>query len=263
MITIDLFRIVSGSDVWTLTSADQEQSYNAGSGTEIYDPVAVQRSEVVQKNEISKASLTLDIPIDHELAVIILTSYTEQIITMSVFTNRDGTVSTSWKGRLSSYQPSDSYMTLTFESIFTSLRRPGLRATFQKNCRHALYGRGCTLVPSSFEVVATLNDITDNTLTVPEAALQADGYYLSGMVAAPDGAYSYIISHVGDQLVLQRMGSSLASAFAASGPGLAISIFPGCNHSRTTCNSKFSNLLNYGGFDWIPDNNPMGGSSIV
>lgn len=263
MKTIDLFRIVSGSVVWTVTSSDKIQSYDAGSGVEAYSPVAMQRGEVVQKNEISKSSLSIDIPIDHGLSIELLTSFSEQIITISVFTDRNGSVTTSWKGRLSSFQPDDSMMSLTFESIFTSLRRTGLRATFQKNCRHSLYGRGCNLIPSSFEATGTLNAIMGTTLTVPEAASQPNGYYTGGMVAAPDGSLSFIVNHSGNQLVLQRVGNSLASAFASNGVGLSISIHPGCDHSRLTCNSKFNNLLNYGGFDFIPDLNPMGGSSIV
>lgn len=260
---VDLYRIVMGPTIWTLTSSDQDQSYNAGSGTEVYVATAMKRGGIEQKNEISKASIEVTIPIDHELAMSLLTSYSEQVMTITVFTKRGSSVETAWKGRLASIKPADADFTMNFESVFTSLRRPGLRARFQRSCRHALYGRGCNLVFTDYESIGTLNAITGTTLTVPEAALQTDGYFTGGMVAPDDGALSYIISHAGDQLVLQRVSYSMLTDFALAGAGMAIKLYPGCNHLRDTCNTKFNNLMNYGGFDWIPEKNPMGGSSIV
>jgi len=42
-----------------------------------------------------------------------------------------------------------------------------------------------------------------------------------------------------------------------------VKIYPGCDRVRATCESKFDNLDNFGGFPWIPTKNPFGGSSIV
>lgn len=247
-----------GSDVWTLTGTDQNQTYNS----ELYIATAMKRGGYEQKNELSKANLDLSLPIDHELSVSLLTVYTEQIMSLTVFSNIDGTVSTIWKGRLVSVKPSDTELTLTFESIFTSLQRPGLRARFQKSCRHALYGRGCTLDPADFEVLGATTAFSGNTLTVTEAGTYANGYFIGGMLAAPDGTLSYVINHVGTSITLQRTSYSLLTAWAETGAGMVVKLYPGCDHSRNTCNTKFGNLLNYGGFDWIPEKNPMGGSSV-
>lgn len=261
---IDLYRLVMGDRVWTLTSADENQEYDAGSGLELYVATAMGRGEVMQKNEISKADLDISLPLDHDLAVELLASFSEQILSVTVFTDFDGVVQVTWKGRLSAVVPGNAEVTLRCESIFTSLRRPGLRARFQKSCRHALYhARGCTLDPEDFDQPATLDDIDGRVLTIPEADLLADGWLTGGMVRAPDEGLLFITNHVGAEVTVQRVSYSLAQAFAASGPGLSITIYPGCDHTRATCESKFNNLLNYGGFDWIPSKNPMGGNSIV
>jgi hypothetical protein len=42
-----------------------------------------------------------------------------------------------------------------------------------------------------------------------------------------------------------------------------VKIYPGCDRTKETCNDKFSNILNYGGFAWIPAKSPFDGSSIV
>lgn len=259
---IDLFRIVMGARVWTLTSADTDQFYDAGSGMELYSSISVGRGGNEQKNEISKANLDVSIPIDHELAYLLLTSYSEQIMSLTVFTKRD-TTEVTWKGRLASIKPEDAKLTMVFESVFTSLRRPGLRARYQKSCRHALYGRGCKLDPEDFAVAGTLAALSGVTLTVAAAAGYSDGYFLAGMVRAPDGALSYVVAHTGSSLTLQRRSNSLENAFASTGIATAVQLYPGCDHSRATCLAKFNNLLRYGGFDWIPQKNPMGGSSIV
>ncbi len=260
--TVDLYRVVMGPTVWTFTN-DAEQVYDAGEGDETYVKLASSRGAIEQKNEISKAALDINIPIDHPLAMVLLTSFIEQVVSVSVFTKRGATVEISWKGRLVSIKPADANLALNFESVFTSMRRPGLRARFQRSCRHSLYNRGCGVDLSLFETLGTLSAMVGTTLTVAEAATQPDGYFSGGMIAAGDGALSYIIAHTGDQLSLQRVGYSLQTDFAVFGAATPVKLYPGCDKTRATCSAKFDNILKYGGFDWIPTKNPMAGSSIV
>jgi uncharacterized phage protein (TIGR02218 family) len=261
--SIDLFRIVMGTRVWTLTSAEKRQTYNAGEGVERYDPVAIDRGETVQKNSLAKADLDVTLPLDHSLSQFLLSSFYDQVITLTLFNNDDGDVSVAWKGRLASTKPDNQQLTLSFESIFTSLRRPGLRARYQRSCRHALYHRGCNLDPEDFAVAATLDAITGTLFTVPEVADHVAGYFRGGMVRAGDGPLAYIADQIGTQLSIQRVPPAFTDQFATEGAGTAITLYPGCDHARMTCKGKFNNVLNYGGFDWIPQKNPMGGSSIV
>jgi hypothetical protein len=259
---IELFRIVVEDVIWTFTSHDVNQIYDSGDGDELYVKTPIDRTEIQSNKEVTKAGVTINIPIDHPFAKYMLITYFEQSVSMTIFEDVNGTVSVFWKGRLASIQPSNTTLSLVFESIFTSLRRPGLRATFQRTCRFALYGKGCELDPDDFDVPATVSAISGNTLTVPEASGQPNGYYLGGMVAAPDGTLSYIIGHTGTTIVLQRISKSLIAAFALTGVGTAIKLYPGCDHSRATCHAKFNNVLNYGGFDWIPTKNPFAESIV-
>lgn len=259
MTPIELYRIVTGDRVWTMTSSAESVTYN----NDFYAPTAVGRTMINQKREISKENVDVELPLDHPLAVELLTSFLDQIMTVTVFQKQDGVIEVMWKGRLASIQPGEATLKLIFESIFTSMRRPGLRARFQKICRHALYGRGCNLDPADFATAGTVTALSGTTLTVTEAASEASGFYTGGMVAADNGILSFIIGHSGSTLVLQRMSSSLATQWAVEGSGTGVTIYPGCDHARTTCHTKFDNVLNYGGFDWIPRKNPLGGSSII
>lgn len=262
---VDLYRFVENGTgkIWTFTSAPDEQTYNAGDGVENYIPMPLGRTEIQQKQEITKASLDVTLDIENDLAIKLISAYTENVLSLTVFTKYPALTQVAWKGRLAGIQPGDATVKLVFESIFTSLRRAGLRARFQKTCRHALYGRGCNLDPEDFATIATLDDLDGRVLTVPEAALQSNGYYLGGMVRDPSGALAYIVNHVGTSLTLQRVPYTLQQEFAANGAGVALTIYPGCDHTLETCWAKFVNGLNFGGFPWIPAKNPMGGSSIV
>jgi hypothetical protein len=261
----DLYRIVIGARVWTLTSGDEEVDYASGTAgaLEHYVPTPMGRGGVTVKSSLTKSNMEVRLPLGHEIAVLLLGSWLEQITTATVFRNKASGTAVIWKGRLASTMPDDTYLKLVFESVYTSMRRPGLRARFQKSCRHPLYGRGCNLDAEDFAQAATMDAITGRTITVPEAASVADGFFNGGMVKAPDGTLTYVSSHVGDQLQLNRISAGLAIAFAEDGPGTAITIYPGCDHSYATCAAKFVNDDNYGGFDHIPVKNPMGGSSIV
>lgn len=265
MRAVDLFRIVSGGTVYTLTSAATTQQHTTGPGgsNEDYVPAPIGRGGSTVKNEMSKANMDVRLDLEHALAQDLLARWVEASTVLTVFTKRNSGTDVTWKGRLVSVVPDDDHLKLVFESIYTSMRRPGLRARFQKNCRHALYARGCYVDPVDFEWPGEVQTMTGVVLTIPEAADKEDGYFTGGMIAAPDGTMSYITNHLGDAVTLGRVSSSLGAAFADEGPGLAVLLYPGCDHSYATCRDKFSNEDNYGGFDYIPTKNPMGGSSIV
>lgn len=263
---IDLYRLVMGGTVWTLTSSDADQIYSITGDSddeERYISTAMSRGEINQKNEMAKAHLEVNIPLTHALAISLLAAHTDQLMIVTVFEKIDSDVNTIWKGRLASIRPGDTDLTLIVESIFTSMRRMGLRAKMQRSCRHALYSRGCFLDMEDFVTAGTLNAIAGDVLTIPEAAGQADGYFLGGILKDSAGLLAYIIGHTGSAITVQRIQYSLATEFAADGPGVVVSLYPGCDHTRATCNTKFSNGLNYGGFDYIPLKNPQGGVSVL
>lgn len=261
----ELYRFTEqgSTEVWTYTSGDTEVTYDAGDGDEDYAPVSIARTEVESRSEMARANLDVTVALTNLAALRWLADNGENIVSLTIFErDRLGAYSVAWKGRLVAVIPGMDSITLKFESIFTSLRRPGLRARYQKSCRHALYGRGCTLDAEDFADAGTCTAAADRVVTVTEAAAQTDGYYTGGMLRSPDGVLSYIIDHVGADLTVQRMSFSLQAAIDGGFP-FAVTIYPGCAHDRATCNTKFANLLNYGGFDFIPQKNPMGGSSIV
>lgn len=271
----ELYKIVLDDQTWNWTSGDTEVVYNG----DTYTPMTIGRTEVEQGDEINRANITLSVPRDNPVGAIYLAHTPDHPVSVTIFRQEtelsgspDSATLTYWKGRIAGAKASGSQIEISCESVFTSLRRFGLRARYQRGCRHALYHRGCTLDRADFAVTARVSAISGVNITVPEAAGQADGWYLGGMLEF-DGVLRFIVNHVGQVLTLQRVFEDLNDAFAESGYGMnygnyyggipAIRIYPGCDRTRATCNSKFNNLPNHGGFDWIPNRNPFDGRSIV
>lgn len=253
----------ASSSIWTFTSGNEEVVYDAGDGDETYEPVSIGRSAVNVKNEMAKSNIEVNISLDNEVAIRWMQDNGEKIVSLTIFEReKGGTFNVVWKGRLASVQPGMTGVTLKMESIFTSLRRPGLRARYQRSCRHALYGRGCNLDAEDFASVGTVTASADRVLTVTEAAAQASGYFVGGMFRAPDGTLSYIVDHSGSSITLQRLSYALVEAIAGGFPFVG-TLYPGCDHTIETCDAKFNNKLNCGCFRFIPQKNPMGGGSII
>lgn len=258
---LELYRFTEqdSSDVWTYTSGDTVVTY----GGEDYLPISITRSGTEIKNDLAKADLTITLPLDNQMGVRWLQDNGELLVGLTIFTkNKAGVTNVTWKGRMASTIPGMGNIQLKFESIFTSMRRPGLRGRYQRSCRHALYGRGCYIDPEDYAVTSSVTGIAGRTLTCEEANLQPDGYYIGGMLRSPSGVLSYVVDHTGKNITVQRMSYALQQEVDNGFP-FTVTLYPGCDHSRATCKDKFNNKLNYGGFDWIPQKNPVGGGSIV
>lgn len=259
----ELYRFVENSTVYTYTSGDKAVVYDAGEGDETYTPRAMGRNEVESKPDLAKATMNVNFLLDDTVARRWMNDRLETVISLTLFEkDENGDIAVQWKGRMSGSKPSAAEIVLSFESIFTSLRRPGLRARMLRNCRHSLFGRGCKLDAALFAFAATATAASGFEVTVPGADAQPDGTYTTGMLEAPDGTFRFIVNHVGSTLTLIRPINSLIQAITDDGDQ-DVTLYPGCDRSRQTCNDKFNNLERYGGFDWIPTRNPFDGSSII
>jgi uncharacterized phage protein (TIGR02218 family) len=259
--TKELYRFVEGASafIYTVTSADVAAEYLG----ETYEPVSIGRDEVESKGEMARDNIKVSLSLENPVARKWFLSSLDFPLTLTIFSQTKDETETEWKGRLASVSPKKSVLEFTFESVFTSMRRMGLRQRYQVNCPHALYGRGCNLNKDDFDTAATVTNVTNAVVTVPAAAGFADGYFSSGIFEDNEGNLRFILSHVGSQLTLIRPMNDLINYAGANGYPIACRIFPGCNRTVEICNSRFDNLNNYGGFPFIPGKNPFGGSSIV
>jgi len=246
--------------------------FNVEYGGETYIPAPISMGEVEVKEDIAKSSLDITLGINNVAAQRWISDSSESIINATVWLKDEmDDIYVIWKGRLSGKKPSGSKVELSLESVYTSLARSGLGARYQRMCRHGLYGRGCGVNKNDHVVSGIPSDVSGAVVTISEASDYSNGWFIGGMLETPDGSLRFIVDHVGDKIYLALAMDSLSRLFANQGyglsygliyGGLSIKLYPGCNRSRSICNSKFNNIENYGGFDWIPTRNPFDGNAI-
>lgn len=253
---VELYHFQRGLQAWRYTSAESDFVV---SGVP-YESTQVARSNISQLNDISGVTLSLTFARDHEFASEYLGFTPELVTTVTIYRvhrgDTDVELSTYWKGRVISGVASDNELTLECESVFTSMRRVGLRAKFLLNCRHALYSQSCGVNMDLFKVSGPIQGATNTVISMAAAGLLPNDWFTGGILRLQSGAARFIVKHNGSTLTINR-------PFLESTVGLNVDIFPGCDHLRSTCSIKFNNVLNYGGFPYIPGVNPFSGKSIL
>jgi uncharacterized phage protein (TIGR02218 family) len=124
------------------------------------------------------------------------------------------------------------------------------RNLYTASCRYALFGPGCTLTKSSFTVGTTVTGSTNNQFLTTTDVHPAD-YFSLGSVLFNTGA------NAGLELMVRQSYSNGSLSLLTPFPFLILNgdtatLTPGCDHVNTTCAAKFGNLLNFGGFPYIP-----------
>jgi uncharacterized phage protein (TIGR02218 family) len=269
-----LYQFVEGEQVWRFTSRPEDW-LSAGNGGDIitWQAAAVAHGDVVQTSEIERGRLELTWPLSHPFARRFLAPLGNTPVTLTIFRGHEqvlGETVAHWKGRIVGAEVEGVRILLTCESVFSTLRRAGVRAKYQRLCRHALYGRGCGLDIALHWQTGTVTAASGTGVTIPEAASQPDGWFRGGVLRFGT-QLGFITGHAGAALTLSRPMPDLAASLAApdidsvTGAPLPVlaDIAPGCDLRATTCATKFGNVLNFGGFPEIPGRNPFGGSSIV
>ena len=265
-----LYLFSEGATQWRFTSRAVDWTSPAGAisgeATDlIWTASALSHGPVVQSSDPRRVDLSLTFPISDPFARRYLGPRNRAVTTLTIFRGHEQVpmeVVAHWKGRIVSARTEGPRIILRCESLFTAMRREGVRAKYQRLCRHALYAGGCRLDIEAFFVIGTGTARSGLQITVSEAAPQPNGWYRGG-VLRHNGLLGFITGHTGDTVTLAGRMPDLEAAIDDPNITPAIEIAPGCDLCRNTCNAKFSNLLSFGGFPDIPGRNPFGGSSII
>lgn len=167
-----------------------------------------------------------------------------------------------WAGRVINVAWPGDKAKMTCQSLFTRLKQPGLRRLYGKNCPHLLYSQGsaqCRVNPASFMVTTVIGGAEGLSVQSADFAAFPDQYFRGGkiQVEISPGVFEKrgIQSHVGDTLTITHPLPGLEGE-------MTVEAFPGCDKTIQTCHSKFDNVVNFGGFPYIPLKNPFGSSSV-
>lgn len=252
---VELYEFVSGSTHYRYTSAAGDVSY----GGNTYTAAPIARGAVEATSETAR--LALEITCARTLGVLDLFSTLPPddivLVTLRRLHAGDGEAITMWMGRILNVTWNTPAAEIHCESVYTSLKRTGLRRLYQKACPHVVYGPGCALDRASFKATRTISTVTGTTLTFSSIGA-ADGYFSGGYLEWSNaGVVSRraIRSHLGGTVIISFQLPGLAAA-------ASVDLYPGCDHTLATCTGKFSNEPNYGGMPYFPEKNPFNGTPI-
>ena len=265
-----LYRVTYGpgvNDFLALTDAESDVTV---SGVKYLGRQAIQCPPITASGSLDKTTLELVVAFDSPLTELFRTAVPDNVITLRIMRAHYGDVVDGvlgpeqtrqiWGGRILNFGVDGDYqVTLSCEPFGTSIRRTGLRRPYSVGCPHVLGGGACKVALSAFTVVSSAVAVTANTVTLP------DGWN-GGLPAAkfPRGVLTFA-GPFGPvkRTILSVSGNTLtvAGSLASLPVGAEVSLRLGCNHSMDDCKDVFDNILNYGGFPWIPTENPVGQKS--
>jgi uncharacterized phage protein (TIGR02218 family) len=229
-----------------------------------YIPTQIARSEILNSGEIGKNNLTLNCPDQFTISELFGAGPPEDIVTLVVkrvqYADLDVTqVEIIWIGRITAVSWPPLRSEITCESVFTSLRQAGVRRTYSVNCTFALYGLECTVNLLAFTTTVTVDNQVGNILNGAAFASKPNGWWAGGRIIWQNSPGLYV-----KRGIKNHSGSQIEITFAMPNfpNGTAVQIAPGCDHSFATCQSKFANGLNYGGYPYMMNKNPWGNASV-
>lgn len=248
---VELYQFTIGSTIYRYTSAEDQVSFSS----QTWFPRQISRNNPDQSSEDRRQQIEVILPSSDTLArrfIAIPPGPNVQLV-VTRFHRSDAEAVILWQGNIISagYSNDNTICTLVGVTSEAAFDRPVPRFKYQGLCNHVLFDGGCGLDRESFKYTGTCTAVSGNTITVSGLlASEGAGWAVGGYVNFGDQDYRLVVSQSGDVL-------TLLVPFETSPLNQSVEVFAGCDHTLATCNSKFSNVVNYGGFPYVPTLNPF------
>lgn len=237
---------------WRYTSAADAVTH-LGS---LYEPAVCSRKEIEISDNHFKNDLEISLGRNNAFAIQYIAAPPESEITLTVYRLHGTDYIYYWQGVIASVSfDGNGAATVKASPKSSGMQFTGKRRKCQKLCDHALYDSGCGVNRESFKSTGTITTISGTTITSSAFSAKADGYFTAGILIVGN-AKRLILSHTTNTITISRPILSAAA-------GNSFTAYAGCDHLPTTCLNKFDNIYNYGGVEFLPDDNPFGRKRIA
>jgi uncharacterized phage protein (TIGR02218 family) len=255
---VELYRFNRQMFMWYFTSAATDIVHDAR--TWLAEPIT--RTGLESNAGEERGELKITLKRDNAIPAMFLAATPADVIGVTVYRLHVGDTDERaiWVGRVLAVDWKGSEAVLTCEPANTSLLRPGLRRLYSRQCPHRLYGPGCELSRATYNTTVTLSSVSGDAVSSNAFGAMSAGHLAGGILEWTDGSgmveRRMIVTHSGNNITI---GSSI--------PGMPsnalVTVAPGCDHTTGAAGcGKFSNVVNFGGFPYIPSKNPHGGGPL-
>lgn len=224
------------------------QTYTAG-------PSA--REEVKLATSENQTDLVIRLPMKHAVPRRWLSlGSPPKVVTVDVYRAQlvSGGYERIWNGYVTSLSATDNNAValLRVPSRATAMLDRRLPSTtVGRGCPHLLYDRNCRVDRAGFTQNATVTDVQGRQIKVSTMGAHPDDWATFGeLLHVSTGERMTVSSQIGTTITMQ-------AAIAEIVVGDAVQVFAGCPHDITSCNSIFSNRVNFGGFPHLNTVNPV------
>ena len=122
---------------------------------------------------------------------------------------------------------------------------------YQRMCNHVLFDARCKVNKADFTFTATVTKVQNQLITVDNDAT-TNGELKAGEIQVIRTGESRIIHDNQDNII------AVSYPFGNVQEGDTVNLVYGCDHARMGhCKNRFDNVVNFGGFPFIPVTNPF------
>lgn len=223
-----------------------------------YQPVPINCGTINASGKLDKSTFEVRLPRTAGIADLFRAYPPSQPVTLIVrqghINDEDGEFLVAWAGRVLSSKRDGNEVVFACEPTSSSLRRPGLRRSYQFGCPHALYGPGCYAVkqPQTGEVTAISG--LEVTLAPGWNGSFEAAKFAQGLMEwdTPDGTKEIrrILRIDGNKVTISGMLRGLEVSDS-------VTMLLGCAQTTSDCLNLHNNIHNFGGCPTIPVQNPL------
>lgn len=152
----------------------------------------------------------------------------------------------AFAGRVSTVNPSSTEVRLSIKSDLELLNVQMPRNVYQPGCSRTLFDSGCGKLRAAYQKTATVTG--GDRYTVNTSLPDPGGWFDLGVITFTSGPNAGV-SRTVKSFQSGTFTLALPLPYAAAG---SITAVPGCDKTKSTCQSKFNNLAAFRGFPFVP-----------
>ena len=254
---VELYEFLMGGEFFRFTS--DQNDYTAAGNTFIRENVSRSQLRVLPGGgQRDGEKLEVVLPAENGLVkkfVLVVPGKKPLMTLYRVHRNDpDQQLVTLFKGQVQSvsFTQNGRQATMQIAPLTVANSRPMPRHTYQNLCNHMLYDARCKILETdvTFRKFLPVTAASGSTITATGAGAFGSDFFLAGFVEF-QADFRLIVGQATDVLTLNL-------PFGVSPVGQTLRFQAGCKHRLVTdCQTKFNNVVNFGGFPFVPTKNPF------
>ena len=248
---VELYEFVGTFNTYRMTTSPDKITNSLGT----FQPIAVTRTAIEgASQEEGEMSIDISVPFNHPMCMEYIYSNSPPKLTVNMYRLHRGYLEEFqliFTGEVLSFNVEDRIATFRVPSVF-SWKLEGLAPNpkYQAPCNHVLFDEFCSVSRGLNTQTSTVVAVNDKTITVDASTFLLKECAAGEMIWAAGDQRRMIVSNTGNVFKLTFPFSGLLV-------GETVKFSKGCDHSFTTCRTKFSNGINFGGTPLVPKLNPF------